>query len=48
MRDLENKRKKEQLKMLREKSKRVELKVKAMRKYEEYLESVRDQNTDEY
>lgn len=40
--------KKEQKKILIEKAKRIELKVKAMRKYESYLDSVRDENTDEY
>mmetsp|Transcript_39787 Transcript_39787/g.38345 ORF Transcript_39787/g.38345 Transcript_39787/m.38345 type:complete len:98 (-) Transcript_39787:382-675(-) len=34
--------------VLIEKAKRIELKVKAMKKYEKYLENVRDQNNDEY
>ena len=38
----------EQLKILEEKSTRIEFKVSAMRKYESYLESVKDYNPDEY
>ena len=41
-------RKKEYLKILEEKSKRIELKVVAMKKYETYLEEVRECNPDEY
>ena len=33
---------------MKEKARRVELQVKAMRKYEKYLENVRDSNNDEY
>ena len=33
---------------MQEKQARINLKVKAMKKYEAYLESVRDRNTDEY
>jgi len=33
---------------LLDKQTRINLKVKAMKKYEAYLESVRDRNTDEY
>jgi hypothetical protein len=36
------------LKILEEKSKRIEIRVQAMRKYESYLESVKDYNPDEY
>lgn len=42
------KKKNEQYKILLEKKNRIDLKVKAMRKYEIYLESVRDRNQDEY
>lgn len=38
----------EYLKILEEKSRRVEFKVQAMRKYEQYLENVRDFNPDQY
>lgn len=41
-------RKKEYLRILEEKSKRIEFKVRAMKKYELYLENVRDFNLDEY
>ena len=34
--------------ILQDKQTRINLKVKAMKKYEAYLESVRDRNTDEY
>jgi hypothetical protein len=42
--DSEISKKKEQLKILEEKSKRIELKVKAMKKYESYLDSVKENN----
>lgn len=41
-------RKKEYLRILEEKSKRIEFKVLAMKKYEQYLDNVRDCNPDEY
>lgn len=41
-------RKEEQLHILQEKQARINLKVKAMKKYEEYLDSVRERNPDEY
>ena len=40
--------KKEQYQILLDKQTRINLKVKAMKKYEAYLESVRDRNPDEY
>lgn len=40
--------KREQYQILLDKQTRINLKVKAMKKYEAYLESVRDRNTDEY
>jgi chromosome segregation ATPase len=40
--------KKEQYEILLNKKNRIDLKVKAMKKYETYLESVRDRNPDEY
>jgi len=40
--------KKEQYQILLDKKNRIDLKVKAMKKYETYLESVRDRNPDEY
>ncbi len=40
--------KKEQYQILQDKQTRINLKVKAMKKYEAYLESVRDRNPDEY
>lgn len=40
--------KKEQYQILLDKQTRINLKVKAMKKYEAYLESVRDKNPDEY
>ena len=46
--ELDIQKKKEQLRILEEKSKRVDFKVKAMKKYEDYLESVRENNPDEY
>jgi uncharacterized protein (DUF3084 family) len=41
-------RKKEYLRILEEKSKRIDFKVRAMKKYEQYLDNVRDYNLDEY
>lgn len=40
--------KKEQYQILLDKQNRINLKVRAMKKYEAYLESVRDRNPDEY
>ena len=40
--------KKEELKILEEKSKRIEYRVRAMNKYEQYLVSVKEHNPDEY
>ena len=48
LKDSEIQRKQEHLKILEEKSKRIEFKVKAMKQYESYLESVKDNNPDEY
>lgn len=41
-------RKEEQYQILMEKQGRINLKVNAMKKYEEYLESVKERNSDEY
>ena len=48
MKDGEIGKKKEYQRILEEKSKRIELKVLAMKKYEAYLDNVRDCNPDEY
>lgn len=40
--------KKEELNILEQKAKRIEYKVKAMTKYEQYLLSVKEHNPDEY
>ena len=41
-------RKRDQYQILQDKYKRINLKVRAMKKYEEYLDSVRERNPDEY
>ena len=48
IKEKEIERKKEYLRILEEKSKRIEFKVLAMKKYEQYLDNVRDCNLDEY